>query len=307
MKEIYDEGRVIGLSSHEMYIRQLLSTNPEAIPMSEREWLASTVSESNSMILKVAAGTTAGYHDYALPNGSDLCGATMIHAYMFEGEVQLDTSGYWAISVDSYGRLISNTGTVHPTTPGTSAYVPTMSNPQTLTPQLRERAKNYLKIVSGLVIQPGEWTSGIRYTPLMTEDGQPILTEDGQTLLAPISGSAPVEESTQPTRGRLRASNDDPSSVGVQVLTPDFSKVPFVRIAVSEPITADVYIFLHGFVYKSGLRAGVNGPVNKTSTRPQDGDFLGPTVFPWACPIMFNVTTNVMDTMNNGIVFELVN
>ena len=93
MKEIYNEGRVVGLSAYEMYIRQLLSGNPEATPMSEREWLASTVSESNSMILKVAAGTTAGYHDYALPNGSDLCGATMIHAYMFEGEVQLDTFG----------------------------------------------------------------------------------------------------------------------------------------------------------------------------------------------------------------------
>lgn len=284
MKEIYNEGRVVGLNAYETYVRQLLSTNPEATPMTEREWLASTVSESNSMILKVAAGTTKGFHDYALPVGSDLCACTVINAYMFEGEIQMNGSNYWATSVDSYGRLISNTGTLHPSTPGTGPYVPTMPNPEQLTPELRERATNYLKIISGLVLQPGEWVSGIRYTPLLTEQGENILTEDRQNML-------------------LASVND---ANGDQILHPDLSQSPFVRLAVAENITADVYIFLHGFVYKSVFKSGLNSATNKTSIRPQDGDFLGPTIFPWACPIMLNVTTNVMNTVNNGVIIELV-
>ena len=71
MRRIYNEGRVTGLSSWELYVRQLLTSNPDAVPLSEREWLASTVSDNNSMILKIEAGTTAGYHDYVLPVESD--------------------------------------------------------------------------------------------------------------------------------------------------------------------------------------------------------------------------------------------
>lgn len=283
MQEIYNEGRVVGLNSWEMYVRQLLSTNPEATPMTEREWLASSLSESSSMILKVASGTTKGYHDYALPANSDLCSCTMINAFMFEGEVRTDASGYWAESVSSYGKLISNSGESHPSTPGTSPYVPTQANPDQISSALRERAKNYLKISSGLVLQPGEWISGVRYTPLLTENSENILTEDGKKLLAPV--------------------ND---ATADHVLNPDLTQVPFVRIAVMENLTADVYIFMHGFVYKSAAKAAANQLSTGSTNRPEDGDFLGPTIFPWAIPIMLNVTNNVLDTTNNGVVISLV-
>lgn len=283
MKEIYNEGRVVGLNNWELYVRQLLSMNPEATPMSEREWLASMLSESNSMILKIASGTTQGYHDYPLPSNSDLCGCTLIHGYMFEGEVTLDDSGYWGTSVDEYGKLIANSGSAHPETPGTSSYVPTMPNPEVISPELRERCKNYLKLTSGLAIQPGEWVSDVHYAPLLASDSQYLLNEDNMRILAPVNDSN-----------------------GSYTLNPDLSKSGFIRIAVSETITSDVYVFLHGFVLKTALNAVVS-PANEIGTRrPQDGDYLGPTIFPWACPIMFTVTTNIINTVNNGLTISLV-
>jgi hypothetical protein len=51
----------------------MLANKSEANIISENEWLAASFSTNNSMILKIKAGTTAGYHDYMLPEGSDLC------------------------------------------------------------------------------------------------------------------------------------------------------------------------------------------------------------------------------------------
>jgi hypothetical protein len=283
MQEIYNEGRVVGLSQWELYVRQLLSTHPEATPMTEREWLVSTLGECSSMILKIASGTTKGYHDYILPENSELCGCTMIHGYLFEGDVVLDDErGYWATNVDSYGKLISNTQSLHPTTPGTSAYVPTMSNPEDMTPELKERCKNYLKLTSGLMFQPGQWVTGVQYVPALTESDENLLVESGQQLLIPVAGGS-----------------------NGYALNPDLSSPGFIRIAVNADLTSDVYVYFHGFVYKPWMRAG-GGTLETTNQRPQDGDFLGPTIYPWACPVMFTVTTNIIETTNNGITIDLV-
>lgn len=283
MKEIYNEGRVVGLSQYELYVRQLLSTHPEATPMTEREWLVANLGESSSMILKIASGTTKGYHDYILPSNSELCGCTMLHAYLFEGDVSLDSErGYWATGVSQYGKLVSNTSTVHPQTPGTPSYVPAQANPEELTPEFREKCRNYLKLTSGLMFQPGQWITGIQDVPALNESNQNLLTEDGQPLLVPINGGGDGH-----------------------VLQPDLAQSGFIRIAVSDTITTDLYIYFHGFVYKSMLRAG-GSSLTGFDSRPEDGDFLGPTVFPWACPVMFVVTTSIIETTNNGVIISLV-
>ena len=128
MKEIYNEGRVIGLSAYEAYVRQLLSTHPDATPMTEREWLSAMLAESSSMILRIPAGTTAGYHDYPLPEGSQLCAATIIYASLFRGKIKVDQTGYWATFVTDYGPLFSNTHLKPPVTPGFPEDIPVQDN-----------------------------------------------------------------------------------------------------------------------------------------------------------------------------------
>lgn len=243
MKTIYNEGRVVGLSSYELYVRQLLSTNPEATPMSEREWLSNSLSESTSMILRVPAGTGVGPHDYSLPSGSQLCGASVIYGSLFQGEVELSDDGHWATKVTDYGELISNTPESHPVTPGTSEYVPTKPNPTDLPEQTRRRCDNYIRIQSAMMIQPGEWL-------------------------------------------------DDEEAAACKILDPDFSKLGFVRILVAEPIEEDVLILLHGFANTVLIKGSSMYAAPGQSRRPQDGDFLGPTVFPWSCPIYLTVSND---------------
>jgi len=174
MRQLYNEGRVVGLSAYELFVRQSLVYRPEGDIPTEREWLADTLAGGNSMILKVAQGTTAGSHDYPLPTNCRLCGCSTVYASLFEGEVEVDDSGFWATRVTSYGKLVSNTEESHPETPGQPEDVPTQPNPVDTTSEDLLRSRNYSKILSGLVFQPGTWTqSGSQYVlePDLSEQG----------------------------------------------------------------------------------------------------------------------------------------
>lgn len=248
MREIYNEGRVIGLSQYELYVRQLLSREPEATPMTESEWLANTVSESSSMILCVTKGTSSGVHDYPLPEHSQLCGASVLYATLFQGQVTLAEGSNWAIRVDDYGELISNTDELHPVTPGEPADVPTKEDPQAMPEWLGKRCDNYIKIKSALMVQPGEWSE-----------------------------------------------NED--VVASQSLNPDFAKTGFIRLMIQEALTEDVYLLIHGFADKGLVEGGIEILQSGKSYRPQDGDFLGPSMFPWACPIYLMVSIDAYDAL----------
>lgn len=162
MREIYNEGRVVGISAYGLYVRQLLSIDPEATPMTEREWLTFTLANNASMIMKVTKGTTQGYHDYILPEGSSLCGSATMYGSLFQGQVRLGEDGIWANRVNDYGPLIDNTAQRSPETPGQPEDVPAKEDPiEPFTPlketELRNRAKEYVKIVSAIMVQPGDW------------------------------------------------------------------------------------------------------------------------------------------------------
>lgn len=51
-KEIYNEGRVQGMSAYEVYVREHLSEDPETNPATEREWLSASIASGSSLLLK---------------------------------------------------------------------------------------------------------------------------------------------------------------------------------------------------------------------------------------------------------------
>ena len=111
-QEIYNEGRVVGLSAWEIFKRQALGNgvSENDIP-NEREWLASMVGSGASMILRIPSGTQAGINDFELPSGSSLSAAGIIIANPFIGTCEYDESigaANWAKKVTSYGPLILN-------------------------------------------------------------------------------------------------------------------------------------------------------------------------------------------------------
>lgn len=278
MKHIYNEGRVIGLGQYELYVRQVLSMDPNAKVMSERQWLSAALAPNFSMILKIPAGTRRGVHNYILPQGSLLCACTTIYASIFEGGAETDITG-WAVGVDDYGRLISNTSQLCPQDPGQPENVPTQANPTEMSENFKEQCRNYLKINAGIVLQPGHWGPNVGYTELLTEAGGEIVTEDTEEIiLVPV----PIGD----------------AAVG---LAPDLKERGYLRFAISEDITEDFLILLNGFSYKPFVLGSIGYKEIQAFVSPQDGDFLGPTLFPWATKIVLVTTNEVANVMLTDI------
>lgn len=144
-QEIYNEGRVVGLSAWELFMREALSHGvpPEEIP-DEHKWLVSMLGSGSSMILRIPAGTTKGVHDYPLPSNSNLSAAGVIVANPFIGQCEWDSST-WATKVISYSPLILNTPQTHPS----SSNVP--YDPNYSITEYSNNLAEFVKLVDGIV------------------------------------------------------------------------------------------------------------------------------------------------------------
>ena len=178
--EIYNEGRVVGMSAYELYLRHQLGEYPEMETVTEREWLAATIGSGCSLIMKLDSGTPAGIVDKPLPDHSTLCACGSIVASVFDGEIATDSTNTWATHVVSYGQLIRNDASSHPVSPGQSvAQVPVGTE---WTTQQLSHLKEYLKVIDGVIYQPGDWEASQSGTPFM-DLKSPDLTQQGRIRL----------------------------------------------------------------------------------------------------------------------------
>lgn len=245
IKTIYNEGRTVGLSAYELYVRKLYENDPSVTPPTEKAWLASMFGNGNAMILKINSGTQAGVQDFALPSGSILCGSNTLFASVFNGDCKWsDTTatsdtgavGYWAEAVTSYGGLIKNTSESYPT----SSDIP-YSNSIFDNAADRQNAINYCRIAEGIVIQQGTWVAGADNNPY-------------KDLTDPAFGSSPA----------------------------------VIRLYITQPLTSDVKLIITGFLdseFASTL-AGLDGSTNPLTNGASNGEFLGPSIFPWSSKII---------------------
>ena len=317
MRKIFNEGRSVGLSAYEIYVRQALSNDAHPQILTEREWIAATMKNGSSMILKVAAGTPAGYIDFLLPEESSLCACTTITASLFDGDIITD-GGPWATEVLSYGRLISNTEDLHPETPG-GVKTPTYTHPEVIPEDYAEKCRNYIKITSGLALQPGQWTRTRHADLLVTEYGDYIVTENNQQILVEY-GSATGKRPYMKVKPILSSAihTDQWVTEGIEgdldrpiqpVTTEDgeeilidwrFDTTGAIRLAITEEITSDVLILLSGFSIKAMVEGSAGFYLSDTSSAA-NGGFLGPEEYPWGTKVMLNVTTDVMYVLYHDI------
>lgn len=254
-REIWNEGRVQGLSSYEIYVKQHLSEDPNTPPATEREWLASSIAMGSSMILKVPnvdqGAKEHSFLDIFLPKDSKLAAANTIVAQFFDGECEFGES-QWATRVTDYGQLISNTAESSPSGEIGSEGVVPAQDLSDWTFEQKNKLKEYLRIYDGIVIQPGTWID---------------------------SEVKPPEKDFQANLGSVYAR---------------------VRLHIRGKIENNPYILLTGFTIRSVL-AGVVGQDTVTeSDSPQDGDFLGPAVFPWSSKIVFVVPNSYITYFDGG-------
>lgn len=248
-KELYNLGRVTGLSAYELSVKHQLAEYPDLPSMTEKEWLAATVTSGASMILKIPGGTSAGAHDFPLPLDCSLCSGNSLIAYPFGGTCEFNEAG-WATKVTSYGPLLVNTEDEHPVTPGDNAsVVPVATDVKDQVKLLVSQMKDFVKLADGIIYQPGTWT--------------------------------PSE------------------TVPHMDFKPDLSLGSIIRLYFVEPVTQDFYIIFTGLVNRAiiaGVSALDGSPIN--SSDPEDGDFIGPEVFPWGNKILFTIPTTMMHLYN---------
>lgn len=166
---LYNEGRVVGYSAYEAYVKHSLSVDPTNQPASELEWLSSTIASGSSMLVKIDVDNISGPHirDINFPATTRLCAANTIIGSYFYGSGVISKNSPWADRVDDYGPLISNTATASPngtTLPNTT--IPYNSSDISNWPSQKHlEVKSYMNICDGLVLQPGTWTDSAKTPP----------------------------------------------------------------------------------------------------------------------------------------------
>lgn len=212
-RELYNEGRVQGMSAYEVYVREHLSED-DTDPASEREWLAASLASGSSLLYKMHPVSVQS-DDFIynikipLPEGTRLSAANTVTASFFDGEAQIDTDR-WARKVTSYGNLIVNNSVLVDTN---KAQV----NNVIWSDDKKAQLKDYMKIFDGVVLQPGTWADTSDHNPakdlkpslsdapfIQLQIRGPITTEfyilfTGFTIRTVLSGSCGLDGSTNTT------------------------------------------------------------------------------------------------------------
>lgn len=250
-QNIWNEGRVVGLSAYEIYVKQHLSESGEP-PATEREWLSASLASGNSMVLQLPSGTTGTgtwIMDIPFPEGCNLTASNVIIASFFDGDgVFVDAAtgpfkNVWASKITDYGKLILNNSSYPQTCTTSDISSKELPNGSDFTPSstVLQQLIDYSHIIDGVVMQPGTWS--------------------------------------------------DTSSTPAKDLSPDLTQVPVLRLSIKGAYTTRPKILLTGFTARYIL-SGTAGLEGSTDTRnPEDGDFLGPQVFPWGAKVVFTMPT----------------
>ena len=166
--EIWNQGRVTGYSAYEIYVRQHIASGSDTPPATEREWLASTVGMGSSMLLSIDPDSSHDesqiwYKDIQFPSTTRLCAANTIIASYFAGSANYQ--GNWATRITDYGPLISNTASSAPNgSVGPTSSIPAQTD-LNWSQDIKLGLSNYLKIIDGLIIQPGNWSDSSQKPP----------------------------------------------------------------------------------------------------------------------------------------------
>lgn len=159
-RTLYNEGRVVGLSAYEIFVRHVLGADPTATVPTEQEWLASMLSDGSSMLLQIGADAVEGSHyiEIELPATSTLWTANTIVGSFFLGEgAAASAATGWCTRVTDYGPLIQNDSSASPSADGTT--IPPTSTSVDISSTTRAQLVEYTKIMDGIVIQPGAWSA----------------------------------------------------------------------------------------------------------------------------------------------------
>lgn len=164
---LYNEGRVVGLSAYELFVREAYGIDPDVTPPTELAWLIASLTNGSSMLLQLVPDNSVGSHyvEIDFPQNSNLWACDTIIGSLFigTGAASSDSANGWCSKVISYGPLIANRADSSPSADGTT--IPPTNPAVTLTDYTKREIQEYAKIVDGIVIQPGTWSDNASTPP----------------------------------------------------------------------------------------------------------------------------------------------
>lgn len=261
-KEIWNEGRVVGLSAYEIYVKQHVASGSDLPVASEREWLSSSLAMGNSLLLKCPVSPESiGPQDHyfasiEFPSESRLAAANTIVAQFFDGDAVLDSGSFWASRISDFGSAIANSESLHPS--GDLDPIDVPSQPASdIDSDKKQALQNYMKIVDGVVINPGSWVDAASNPPY--SDFHPNYSSNNAILRIHVKGNIDAEHRPW---------------------------IIFTGFTIKNIL--------------AGVSGGDGSVDNLTSTEIADGEFLGPAIFPWAAKICFVVPNSYVRYLSNG-------
>lgn len=351
-RKLWNEGRVVGYSAYEMYVKRALAVDPETPVATEQEWLASSLAMGSSMVLRLPENSyatdtvqtddgTLYTFECALPAESRLRAANTIIAAPFIGKALIkgldygtihgiidldDGEGIWATKISQYGcgwKNSMNVGLLGTTTTAVTVggqQAPTIDGEVIPIADLQRgdvvtyqpsggAAAQYMWSNSG---SAGHWTAlnvaftDIEYNMEGLDDFYPDVNYYRYTHI--VDGSV-----MQHGKCDVQLRADQPPTAD---LIPDLSERPYVTISIFEPTSEEsygdptlppslrdrnnlpLYILLTGFTDSSILmgESGLAGSIN--TAHPENGDFLGPGVFPWGAKIVFTTPSVITGSLD---------
>ena len=193
-RQLWNQGRVVGLSAYEIYVRQHMADKNKGEPATEVEWLAASIGSGSSMLFKYGPDNTEGLHvvDIPMPENSRLCAASTVIGSLFHGHGHYETDSVWADRIDDYGILVANDAMNHPTGDVLDSQgVPSKiaEDGEDWNRVMEKQLREYVRIVDGNIIQPGRWVD--------TALDEPAADLQMNTALAPtvrLLVAGPIDE-----------------------------------------------------------------------------------------------------------------
>ena len=264
-REIWTEGRVCGLSAYETYVKQHLSEDPTTPPATEREWLASSLAMGSSMLLKVPATTNP---------------ATIGSEGHYYVDIPLPVDSKLAAANTIVAQFFEGEATFDNENQWAvriTDYGQLISNTSTSSPS-GTIAANQMSNVPRQTLS--DWSKDKKNklkNYMKIYDG--LILQPGTWTT--WSGSTPKKD--------FQANLSRP--------------YPTVRLHIRGTIASDAepYVLLTGFTIRTVLAGTVGQDTVLESGSPQDGDFLGPAVFPWAAKIVFCVPSSYITYLSNEL------
>lgn len=167
---------------------------------------------------------------------------------------------------------------------------------------------------SGVVDSSSPWAVKVEsYGPLIENDS----TASPNGTVTDISSGVPVKNNgaldqltidqiqdfakitdavvVQPGTWSANSSGSGP----VKKLNPDLTKAPTLRVAFANRVTNGFWLLLTGFIDRN-ISLGMTKQGDATApTAPQNGDFLGPAIFPWATKVVISIPPAMMAYMRS--------